>query len=286
MNTNKILSKNNQNLDLVAEKESKKYLNGIPFPCIVMENFFDENYLNKVLEGFPDLSQIKSSKKYMNKNEIKFANNNYTCFPETIKSLIDFMNSQYFLGFLQKLTSIKEKLIIDSELNGGGLHEIKKGGVLKVHTDFNKHPTLDMDRRLNVLVYLNKNWHKEYGGNLELWDREMRNCKKKISPNFNKMVIFSTNDYSYHGHPDPVNCPVNISRKSLALYYFSKGRPSAEINSTKVKNKTYFEDRFGFENETDGENNSLKNYFRRFKIYKMMKAIEKKYLRKKKIKIK
>ena len=139
-----------------------------------------------------------------------------------------------------------------------------------------------MDRRLNILIYLNKNWKKEYGGDLELWDKEMKNCKKKISPNFNKMVIFSTNDYSYHGHPEPVNCPVDFSRKSLALYYFSKGRPSYELDFKKIKNKTYFMDRQGFKNETTSDSNSLKNYLRRFKLYKLMKNFEKKYLRKKK----
>ena len=129
---------------------------------------------------------------------------------------------------LEKLTSIKEKLKIDSELNGGGLHEIKKGGVLKIHTDFNRHPTLDLDRRVNVLIYLNKNWKEEYGGQLELWDKDMKKCKKKIVPIFNKMVIFSTNDFSNHGHPNPVTCHDNHSRKSIALYYYSNGRPNSE----------------------------------------------------------
>jgi Rps23 Pro-64 3,4-dihydroxylase Tpa1-like proline 4-hydroxylase len=281
MDYNNILSKNNQNLDFIAEVESKNYQNSFPYPHIVLSNFFDEFFLNKVFEEFPDLSKIDSSKKYMNKNEIKFANNKYDCFPNSIKRLIEFLNSDYYLKFLQKITSIKEKLIIDPELNGGGLHEIKKGGILKIHTDFNKHPKLNLDRRLNVLLYLNKDWNMEYGGDLELWDKDLKNCKKKISPSFNKMVIFSTNDYSYHGHPDPVNCPEHMSRKSLALYYFSKGRPSTDIDSIKVKNKTYFEDRFGFKNETNNDTKSFKNYFRRFKFYKIMKSIEKKYLRKK-----
>ena len=281
MDYNNILSKNNQNLDFIAEVESKNYQNSFPYPHIVLSNFFDEFFLNKVFEEFPDLSKIDSSKKYMNKNEIKFANNKYDCFPNSIKRLIEFLNSDYYLKFLQKITSIKEKLIIDPELNGGGLHEIKKGGILKIHTDFNKHPKLNLDRRLNVLLYLNKDWNMEYGGDLELWDKDLKNCKKKISPSFNKMVIFSTNDYSYHGHPDPVNCPEHMSRKSLALYYFSKGRPSTDIDSIKVKNKTYFEDRFGFKNETNNDTKSFKNYFRRFKFYKIMKSIEKKYLKKK-----
>ena len=247
----------------------------------MFENFFDQRFLDEIAEDFPDLAKLDASQKYMNKNEIKFANNNFNSFPASIKKLIEFLNSDYFLNFLQKLTSIKEKLIIDPELNGGGLHEIKKGGVLKIHTDFNKHPRKDLDRRLNVLIYLNKNWNFEYGGDLELWDKDLKECKKKVSPNFNKIVVFSTNDYSYHGHPEPVNCPVGKSRKSLALYYFSKGRPLSELDNTKIKNKTYFEDRFGFKNETINEKGTFKNYLRKFKLYKIMKNIEKKYLRKK-----
>ena len=110
----------------------------------------------------------------MNQNEIKFANNLYSDFSINIKLLFDFLNSNYFVGFLQKITNINEKLIIDEKLNGGGLHEIKKGGLLKIHSDFNRHPILNLDRRLNVLVYLNKDWNEDYGGHLQLWDKEMQ----------------------------------------------------------------------------------------------------------------
>ena len=191
------------------------------------------------------------------------------------------MNSIKFLQFLQKITSIEEKLIIDKELNGGGLHEIKSGGMLKIHTDFNKHPTLDLDRRVNVLIYLNKNWEKSYGGDLELWDKKMKFCGKTIQPTFNKMVIFSTNDFSNHGHPEPIMCPENVSRKSIALYYFSKGRPISEINDNNIKNKTYFKNREGFKNETNNQNEKFKNYLRKFRLYQYLKNLEKKYLRKK-----
>ena len=281
MNINKILSKNNQDLDLVAEKEFKNYHNGIPFPSIVIENFFDEEYLNQILSDFPDLSKIESSQKYMNKNEIKYANNDYENFPDSIKNFFDFLNSDYYLNFLQKITSIKEKLVPDPKLNGGGLHEIKKGGVLKVHTDFNRHPSLELDRRINVLIYLNKSWKEQYGGHLELWDKEMLECKKKILPTFNKMVIFSTNDFSNHGHPDSVACPQNQSRKSIALYYFSEGRSPEDLDKNNIKNKTYFKNRFGFNNETDSKSENIKNLIRNTKLYKLMKNFEKKYLRKK-----
>ena len=282
MNINKILSKDNQNLSLTAVKEYKNYHNGLPFPNIVIENFFNEDYLNQILLDFPDLSKIKSSQKYLNKNEIKYANNDYQNFPDSIKNFFEFLNSNMYLNFLQKLTSVKEKLIVDPQLNGGGLHEIKKGGVLKIHTDFNKHPSLKLDRRINVLIYLNKDWKDQYGGHLELWDKDMLGCKKKILPTFNKMVICSTNDFSNHGHPDPVICPLNQSRKSIALYYFSEGRPLEDLDKNHIKNRTYFKNRVGFENDTDNQNDSLKNLIRNLKLFKLMKKLEKKYLRKKK----
>ena len=277
-----ILSKKYSDLNLIAEKKKEEYLNADPFPNIVFDDFFNNDFLKTVVENFPNLEKINSSQKYINKNEVKFANNDYKNFPNSIKLLFDFMNSSIFLEFLQKITSIEEKLVIDEELNGGGLHQIKTGGMLKIHTDFNRHPTLALDRRVNILIYLNINWDQAYGGDLELWDEEMKFCGKKILPIFNRMVIFSTNDFSNHGHPEPIKCPDDISRKSIALYYFSEGRPASELDSKNTKNKTYFKNRFGFNNETSNKNEKVKNYLRKFRFYQYLKNFEKKYLRKKK----
>ena len=277
-----ILSKKYSDLNLIAENKREEYLSAVPFPNIVFDDFFDSDFLKTVVENFPNLEKINSSQKYINKNEVKFANNDYKNFPNSIKLLFDFMNSNIFLKFLQKITSIEEKLVVDEELNGGGLHQIKAGGMLKIHTDFNRHPTLALDRRVNILIYLNINWDQTYGGDLELWDKEMKFCGKKILPIFNRMVIFSTNDFSNHGHPEPIKCPDDISRKSIALYYFSKGRPASELDSKNIKNKTYFKNRFGFNNETSNKNEKVKNYLRKFRFYQYLKNFEKKYLRKKK----
>ena len=279
---NKIISKKYLNPQTITEELKNNYQLGSPFPNIVLDNFFNESFLNTILKEFPDLSQINISQKYKNKDEVKFANNDFENFPSNIKTLINFMNSETFLKFLQKITSIEEKLIPDPDLNGGGLHEIKSGGYLKIHTDFNKHPKLDLDRRVNILIYLNKDWKESYGGDLQLWDKQMETCQKKIFPTFNKMVIFSTNDFSNHGHPDPITCPTNISRKSIALYYFSDGRPDYELNPENIKNKTYFKNRAGHNNESSYKKNSLKNYLRKFKFYNYLKDIEKKYFRKNK----
>jgi len=191
-----ILSKKYSDLNLIAENKREEYLSAVPFPNIVFDDFFDSDFLKTVVENFPNLEKINSSQKYINKNEVKFANNDYKNFPNSIKLLFDFMNSNIFLKFLQKITSIEEKLVVDEELNGGGLHQIKAGGMLKIHTDFNRHPTLALDRRVNILIYLNINWDQTYGGDLELWDKKMKFCGKKILPIFNRMVIFSTNDFS------------------------------------------------------------------------------------------
>ena len=280
MKLENILSKNFLNLEHAASTEKSNYLSAKPLPNIVFNNFFNEDFLNTVLQEFPDLSKIEDSQSYNVKNEIKFSNKNYNQFPNTIKSFIDFLNSNIFLNFLQSITSIKEKLIADPNLEGGGLHEIKNGGILKVHTDFNRHPFLDLDRRINVLIYLNKDWKDSYKGHLELWNQNMTKCVKKILPSFNTMVIFSTTDFSNHGHPDHITCPSNLSRKSIALYYFSSGRPNNEV--LKLKSRTYFKSRFGIKNDADEEKESFKNFIRSFKFYKLIKEFEKKYIRRSK----
>jgi Rps23 Pro-64 3,4-dihydroxylase Tpa1-like proline 4-hydroxylase len=279
VNTNKVINKKFFNLEEFAKENRNKYLKAKPFPHIILENFFKTEYLNNALSEFPDLTLSKKTEMYENKNEIKLANNNLKKFPRKIKDVIKFLNSKKFRKFLQNITSIKENLIADNTLSGGGLHEIKRGGILKIHTDFNRHPFLKLDRRINLLLYLNKNWKKKYDGNLEFWDQDMLKCKKKVLPIFNRMVIFSTTDFSNHGHPTPLNCPKNKSRKSIAIYYFSKGRPNSEIKKTHQKNTTLFKNRANLKNDVFIKSDKIKNYLRSFKIYHRIKNFEKMYLR-------
>ena len=276
---NELLNEKYSNLDKFIKDNKSNYINANPFPNIVIDDFFNKEFLNDVLNEFPNLSKKQNSDSYENQNEIKFANNLYNDFPRNIKLLFDFLNSDYFVTFLQKITNINEKLIIDEKLNGGGLHEIRKGGLLKIHSDFNRHPILNLDRRLNVLVYLNKDWSEDYGGHLQLWDKEMQKCEKKILPIFNRMVVFSTTDHSNHGHPDPLNCPDKRSRKSVATYYYSDGRPSNEIDKMYIKNTTYFKNRVGHNNETFQNDTSFKRFLRSLSFYQKIKEFEKKFLR-------
>ncbi len=279
MSYKNIVSENFKNLEQVALKEKINYLNAKPFPNIVFKKFFNDNYLDIILNEFPDLSKLSESQNYNVKNEIKLSNKNYNKFPPTIKLFFDFLNSNVFLNFLQKLTSINEKLISDPHLEGGGLHEIRKHGLLKIHTDFNRHPLLGLDRRVNVLIYLNKEWKDSYGGHLEFWNKNMSKCERKILPSFNTIAIFSTTDFSNHGHPEPLGCPESMSRKSIALYYFSSGRPENEILSKHKKNRTYYKNRDGIINDADENKQNFRDLLRSFKFYQFIKNFEKKYIR-------
>jgi Rps23 Pro-64 3,4-dihydroxylase Tpa1-like proline 4-hydroxylase len=211
---------------------NKIYRTNKPYPHIVMENFFHEDKIEKVLKEFPDLSKKPKDKisHFNNLIENKFASKNIDVLSPSAFNLISFLNSEFFLKYLQNLTGIKELLISDPYLSGGGYHEIKRGGVLKIHADFNMHPHINLDRRLNLLIYLNKNWDEKWGGDFQIFDRNMNGPLKKVYPHFNTCVIFNTASHTFHGHPDPLMCPKNKSRKSIALYYFSSGRPRSESN--------------------------------------------------------
>ena len=162
---------------------------------------------------------------------MKHATVNEYQIPFFTRNFLYALNSDTFLTVLSAITGITN-LISDMNFEGGGLHNTTRGGHLEIHADFNKHSLNGLDRRINVLLYLNKQWREEYGGHLELWDRDMTRCHSRLLPVFNRCVIFGTTDYTYHGHPHPLTCPEGTSRKSIALYYFSKGRPAHEVSGT------------------------------------------------------
>jgi hypothetical protein len=227
----------------LAKDKRKEYQEAIPFPNIVLPDFFDQNMLDEVLKEFPDLSTAKEVVKFDNHNEKKLAAKGESNFGPVTKSLMHYLNSEPVLEFLQQLTGIEETLIPDPYFIGGGCHEIKPGGLLKVHADFNKNRLTKLDRRINLLVYLNKDWEESYGGHFELWNKDMTKAAQKILPLFNTVAIFSTTDFSYHGHPNPLTCPSDRSRKSLALYYYTNGRPVSEINPGLEEHSTLFKGR-------------------------------------------
>jgi 2OG-Fe(II) oxygenase superfamily len=214
-------------LDAVAETYGKAFATAAPFPHVVVDGLFPQQAVDDVLKEFPEPSARSDWIRFDRETAAKLAMpDDWTMGPST-RHLLNQFNSAAFVNFLEHLSGIVG-LIPDPHYEGGGLHQIERGGYLKVHADFNRHDRLLLDRRLNVLLYLNRNWDEGWGGQLELWDTTMTNCVQRISPIFNRMVVFATTDLSYHGLPDPLQCPPTVTRRSLALYYYTNGRPEYE----------------------------------------------------------
>lgn len=186
---------------------------GLPFPHAVIDGVFSDQLINGVLREFPG----KNSEIWHNvDNDVeKKSRTKWTCSEDLqgwTRYLVQLLLSGTCLRALTKLTGI-EHLISDPYLSGGGLNCIYKGGYLDIHCDGNWHPVMGVHRRMNVILYLN-----DSDGDLELWGK----TKTKITPKRNRMVVFETNDKTFHGHPEPLK---SETRKSLILYYYTAPKP-------------------------------------------------------------
>ena len=216
-----------EQLQLLASRKRTEYQTAEPYPHFVLDDFLDPAVADAVLDEFPGPGAI-AWEQFKNAREEKLASAHEGNMPPLIRGLLYAMNGATFLHFLEVLTGIP-KLMPDPLFTGGGLHQILPGGRLAAHVDFNKHPVYGLDRRLNLLLYLNKDWDDSFGGHFELLDATGKECRKRVLPVFNRCVVFSTTDTSWHGHPHPLTCPPGGSRKSLALYYYTNGRPDQSL---------------------------------------------------------
>jgi Rps23 Pro-64 3,4-dihydroxylase Tpa1-like proline 4-hydroxylase len=139
---------------------------------------------------------------------------------QAANEILDSLLTPEFVAFLEGLTGIA-RLIPDSTHSWAGIHVSPPGATQALHRDFRLHPTNGLFHRVNVLVYLNSDWEKEYGGELELWPPNTRAGGKQVMPVAGRVVIFETTPTSYHGVPDPVRCPPGRARLSLASYYYT-----------------------------------------------------------------
>jgi len=227
-------------LEILANEKAQEYTKARPFPHIFFDDFLPGQAAEAALKDFPEPKLLPWTE-FKQPTQRKLAFDSVEKLPQSIRDVLYFLNSRPMLKFLEILTGING-VISDPYYAGGGLHQIKPGGNLEVHADFNFHPKLKLDRRINVLVYLNKDWKEEYGGHFELWNQEMTAAEQKILPLFNRCAIFSTTSTSYHGHPTPLSCPPDRTRKSMATYYYSVGRPEEEVSDV---HSTLFQHRPG-----------------------------------------
>ena len=200
---------------------SERYAAGEPFPHIVLDDFLDPALLKNLLPGFPPAEGKRFFDRDQERLKFQFAPSEIA--DAGLRHLLNALNGPAFLAFLETLTGI-DGLIPDPYFVGGGLHETRRGGHLSIHADFNMHKPMQVERRLNLLIYLNEDWPAGHGGDLELWDRAMTACVVRVAPILGRAVIFNTDADSYHGHPEPLACPPDRSRRSIATYYYTVPR--------------------------------------------------------------
>ena len=229
----------------LGQSLADQYQHAEPFPHIVLDDFLDQAILKRVLADFPS----SENKFFFDRDQerLKFQYQPHEVQSALVRNLFAELNSQAFLGFLEKMTGI-DGLIPDPYFEGGGLHETKRGGHLGVHADFNIHGGLKVERRLNLLIYLNEDWDDDFGGQLELWKKDMSECSVRVKPVIGRAVVFTTALDSFHGHPDPLNCPPERSRRSIATYYY---QAAEEGLAALPRRTTNFRARPGSEDKSD-----------------------------------
>lgn len=197
-----------------------------PFPFIAVDNFLRPEAAEAILKAFPSFEDaLKVGRTFDAVNEkFKVQVTDKAKFAEPIAQLNEELASQEFLDLMSYVFNIPH-LLPDDKLVGGGIHETGPRGHLDVHVDFNLIEDRQLFRRLNILIYFNKEWQDSWGGNIELWDKEVKVCHQSFSPIFNRCVVFETSEISYHG-VTAVQCPAGMSRKSFAAYYYTKDAPA------------------------------------------------------------
>ena len=208
----------------LAEERAAAYASAAPCPHAVLDNLVDGAALGRVVAEMPALSE-RGWTTWDTTHEWKHVFDQPEQFGPTARQLYQELNSSEFVQFLERLTGIGG-LIPDPHLHAAGYFNVERGGFLNVHLDFTRNPLLDLDRRVNVLVYLNSDWQPEWGGQLELWDSLEHGPATVINPTMGRMVVFSTPGAA-HGHPQPVRAPDGRSRLCFSAYYFTS--PNAAV---------------------------------------------------------
>jgi Rps23 Pro-64 3,4-dihydroxylase Tpa1-like proline 4-hydroxylase len=217
-----------------TEEIKTQFLSGLPFENIVIDNFLEQSYAEKLYQLFP--SDFENWYHYENPIEVKYAFDHIDELPLELKKYFYYLSSDQISKKITEITNIPD-LEYDEYLHGAGLHSHPRYGRLNIHLDYEKHPYSGKERRINIIYFLSKEWQESWNGNNELWDQEAMKCVKKTQVKFNRAIIFKTNDISWHGLPEKIMCPENIFRKSLAYYYVSPLNTAKEEQQYRRKAK-------------------------------------------------
>ena len=219
--------------DLASQTDQLRatFTENTPFPHVIIDGLFPSQLISELVAEFPSPDDQSWDRSVVEGIQVKLRSNwqSEDDISPLTAEVVHFFNSGSFMNCLSAITGVT-KLISDPYFTGGGRNCILPGGVLDVHADGNWHDAMGVHRRLNAILYLNESWNEQWGGHFELWDKDLTGCVKAVSPIANRLLIFETHDFTYHGHPDPLACPEGNSRKSLIFYYYTtESRPSEQI---------------------------------------------------------
>ena len=201
-----------------------------PFDHMIIDDFFDLDTAFKLDFEFPEFNS-NLWYDYNNPLEVKKTMNFWDRFPAaTYQAFWEFCSPE-FSSVLSKKFGVDLKA--DIGLNGGGWHIHGTNGKLNIHQDYSIHPKIPMQRKLNIIYHLSRDWDKSWGGSLQLWTHDSKTNQPNvlastIDVKFNRAVIFDTTQHSWHGFAGQLTCPPGVFRKTLAIYYVQNPDATAE----------------------------------------------------------
>lgn len=203
-------------------KATENFSTAYPFPHAVIDNFFDPDTASQLACDFPNWSSDMFNGHYDNAIELKKTCNIWDRFPSYTYRVFSYLNSELFTDFMT-LCIRSQRLYADNGLHGGGWHIHPRGGKLNPHLDYSIHPKLGLQRKYNLLIYVNPNWQDTWGGHLGLFLNSADNLPGELThsilPKFNRAILFDTTGHNWHGIHTDITCPDYEYRKSLATYY-------------------------------------------------------------------
>lgn len=184
----------------------------------VLDGLLPTDIAQRIHEAFPSAEKMRLMDSF---RERKYTSKSYDKFSPLMADITFAVQDPCVVNVVERITGIKNQ-IPDSSLYAGGLSAMGPGHFLGPHIDNSHDASRENYRTLNLLYYVSPGWTLENGGNLELWDRNVRS-KVTVLSVFNRLVIMETNQWSWHS-VDSV-CTDRL-RCCVSNYYFSPVSPT------------------------------------------------------------
>jgi len=221
---------------MISKIVCDQYTSIKPYPHMYQDGFLDTEFAEKLqteILNIPD----EAWDRYENPFEQKFTLRNKFKFPRLLSTLFDFLTGEPFVKELSDIVGYD--LILDGTRNFWGVHKYGPGDKLDIHVDAGLHPTMELKKQITLGIYLSSNWKEEYGCKLEIWrgensannDAKLLEKVESIAPLFNRLVLFTCDDYAWHGNPEPAMCAEGSKRIFITLSYLSEN--TADKNKRK-----------------------------------------------------